>query len=72
MREIRLSGSVEGVVSNHDPYSDFPEPLVVKQPQSAWVQGASIVMKSFDQPVSRVHFSANGVYRAIAADLGII
>jgi len=22
MREIRLSGSVEGVVSNHDPYSD--------------------------------------------------
>ncbi len=23
MREIRLSGSVEGVVSNHDPYSDF-------------------------------------------------
>ena len=23
MREIRLSGSVEGVVSNHDPYSDL-------------------------------------------------
>ena len=23
MREIRLSGSVEGVVSNHDPYSDW-------------------------------------------------
>jgi hypothetical protein len=23
MRETRLSGSVEGVVSNHDPYSDF-------------------------------------------------
>jgi hypothetical protein len=23
MRESRLSGSVEGVVSNHDPYSDF-------------------------------------------------
>jgi len=22
MRESRLSGSVEGVVSNHDPYSD--------------------------------------------------
>ena len=22
MRETRLSGSVEGVVSNHDPYSD--------------------------------------------------
>jgi len=23
MREIRSSGSVEGVVSNHDPYSDL-------------------------------------------------
>ncbi len=23
MRETRLSGSVEGVVSNHDPYSDL-------------------------------------------------
>jgi hypothetical protein len=23
MRSCRLSGSVEGVVSNHDPYSDF-------------------------------------------------
>ena len=23
MREIRSSGSVEGVVSNHDPYSDW-------------------------------------------------
>jgi hypothetical protein len=23
MRETRLSGSVEGVVSNHDPYSDY-------------------------------------------------
>ena len=23
MRESRLSGSVEGVVSNHDPYSDY-------------------------------------------------
>jgi hypothetical protein len=25
MRETRSSGSVEGVVSNHDPYSDWPE-----------------------------------------------
>jgi hypothetical protein len=25
MRETRLSGSVEGVVSNHDPYSDYPK-----------------------------------------------
>jgi hypothetical protein len=23
MREIRSSGSAEGVMSNHDPYSDF-------------------------------------------------
>jgi hypothetical protein len=29
MRESRLSGSVEGVRSNPDPYSDSPEPLVV-------------------------------------------
>ena len=29
MREIRLSGSVEGVRSNPDPYSDSPKPLVV-------------------------------------------
>jgi hypothetical protein len=27
MRESRLSGSVEGVMSNHDPYSDSPEPV---------------------------------------------
>jgi hypothetical protein len=25
MRESRLSGSVEGVVSDHDSYSDFPQ-----------------------------------------------
>jgi hypothetical protein len=25
MREIRSSGSVEGVMSNHDPYSDFTQ-----------------------------------------------
>jgi hypothetical protein len=28
MREIRLSGSVEGVVRNHDPYSDSRSELV--------------------------------------------
>ncbi len=27
MREIRLSGSVEGVVSDHDSYSDCVRPL---------------------------------------------
>jgi hypothetical protein len=47
MRESRLSGSVEGVMSNHDPYSDSPEPV-------GWIQhhqlyssgGADIVMQS--------------------------
>jgi hypothetical protein len=47
MRESRLSGSVEGVMSNHDPYSDSPEPV-------GWIQhhqlyssvGADIVMES--------------------------
>jgi hypothetical protein len=29
MRETRSSGSVEGVVSNHDPYSDFEEHSIV-------------------------------------------
>jgi hypothetical protein len=29
MREIRSSGSAEGVMGNCDPYSDSPEPLVV-------------------------------------------
>ena len=28
MREIRPSGSVEGVVGNHDPYSDMGSPPV--------------------------------------------
>jgi hypothetical protein len=44
MRESRLSGSVEGVRSNPDPYSDPPEPVVVEQPQSTRVKGADIVM----------------------------
>jgi hypothetical protein len=47
MRESRLSGSVEGVMSNHDPYSDSPEPV-------GWIQHhqlypgveAEIVMES--------------------------
>jgi hypothetical protein len=28
-----LSGSVEGVMSNHHPYSDSPEPMVFDKPQ---------------------------------------
>ncbi len=36
MREIRLSGSVEGVVRNHDPYSDcFGELCSLRPPQGA-------------------------------------
>ena len=33
MREISSSGSAEGVMGNCDPYSDSPEPVVVKQPK---------------------------------------
>jgi hypothetical protein len=29
MRETRQSGSVEGVVSDHDPYSDSPQSCVL-------------------------------------------
>jgi hypothetical protein len=47
MRESRSSGSVEGGMSNRDPYSDSPEP-------AGWLQhyqlysgvGADIVMES--------------------------
>jgi hypothetical protein len=37
MREIRSSGSVEGVVSNHDPYSD----LTLKNGLSCIVRSAT-------------------------------
>jgi hypothetical protein len=37
MREIRSSGSVEGVVSNHDPYSDSEARRVV---EAAYIQCA--------------------------------
>jgi len=37
MREIRSSGSVEGVVRNHDPYSDSCRPAVM--PVVAMVRG---------------------------------
>jgi len=32
MREIRSSGSAEGVMGNCDPYSDSPEPMVFDKP----------------------------------------
>src|SRR5215469_4190402 len=40
MRESRLSGSVEGVMSNHDPYSDSPSPLVGLRLQSLLGHGS--------------------------------
>jgi hypothetical protein len=38
-----LSGSVEGVRSNPDPYSDSPEPMVVKQPQFTRVEEPTLL-----------------------------
>ena len=46
MRESRLSGSVEGVMSNHDPYSDSPEPWLVCTIKVYPGLGADIVMES--------------------------
>jgi hypothetical protein len=43
MREIRSSGSAEGVMGNCDPYSDSPEPLVVKQPKSTRVKEPTLL-----------------------------
>jgi hypothetical protein len=48
MREIRSSGSVEGVMSNRDPYSDFPEPFWLVGATKVYSGlGADIVMESF-------------------------
>ena len=46
MRENRLSGSVEGVMSNRDPYSDSPGPWLVGTTQVYPGVGADIVMES--------------------------
>jgi hypothetical protein len=43
MREIRSSGSAEGVMGNCDPYSDSPEPLVVRQPKSTRVKEPTLL-----------------------------
>ena len=43
MREIRSSGSAEGVMGNCDPYSDSPEPAVVKQPQFTRVKEPTLL-----------------------------
>jgi hypothetical protein len=44
MREIRLSGSVEGVVSNHDPYSDHSGRLDRRRWLSIPMQNCAIEM----------------------------
>jgi len=43
MREIRSSGSAEGVMGNCDPYSDSPEPAVVDKPQSTRVEEPTLL-----------------------------
>ena len=43
MREIRSSGSAEGVIGNCDPYSDSPEPMVVEQPQFTRVEEPTLL-----------------------------
>jgi len=43
MREIRSSGSAEGVMGNCDPYSDSPEPMVVEQPQFTRVEEPTLL-----------------------------
>src|SRR6267378_4447952 len=49
MRESRSSGSAEGVVSNRDPYSDSPEPMVVKQPQFTRVEEPTLLCNHWFQ-----------------------
>ena len=47
MRQSRLSGSVEGVMGNHDSYSDSPEPVGWIQHHQLYSElGADIVMES--------------------------
>jgi hypothetical protein len=56
MRESRLSGSVEGVMSNHDPYSDSPSLLVGFSTTRVYsAVGADIVMES----ITTVQISVN-------------
>jgi len=44
MRESRLSGSVEGVMGNHDSYSDWEETMIPKRRRiiSAWALSGGI------------------------------
>jgi len=47
MREIRSSGSAEGVMGNCDPYSDSPEPVVVKQPKFTRVEEPTLLWNHY-------------------------
>src|SRR5580693_5759009 len=53
MREIRSSGSVEGVVSNHDPYSDYLCPLATKNHREQQVRLSTSVNQDFRVDLSR-------------------
>jgi hypothetical protein len=48
MRENRLSGSVEGVMSNRDPYSDSPGPWLVGTTKVYPGVGADTVVESIN------------------------
>jgi len=64
MREIRSSGSVEGVVSNRDPYSDSPEPFGWFSTTKAYSGlGADIVMESIAVRRERRWSTAGGKTR---------
>jgi hypothetical protein len=53
MREIRLSGSVEGVVSNHDPYSDSGH-RTPKRREGKWTINAAAAMWIFKCRIARM------------------
>ncbi len=56
MREIRLSGSVEGVRSNPDPYSDSSEPWSDKRCQVYSVGGSRRRYQSITELIERTGF----------------
>jgi len=56
MREIRSSGSAEGVMGNCDPYLDSPEPLVVKQPKSTRVKEPTLLCNHLKSIWTRTTF----------------
>jgi len=63
MREIRLSGSVESVVSNHDPNSDSPSISTTRV-------GDPSEIKSLDHPTSvGARFGGTGALFSVTNDL---